>query len=98
MAIRRIFKGELTGLAGPTSPTMNSHAFILAFLFALSSETGVLAQGPPCGASRPEPLCAMTVRPYSENACVWKNVCEFTASPDALIATDIERYDEGFPW
>lgn len=97
VAIRRVFKGELASSVGPTSATMFYPA-LLAFLFALSNGTGVLAQGPPCGASRPEALCAFTVRPYSENACVWKNVCEFTAASNALIASNVERYDEGFPW
>lgn len=54
--------------------------------------------GPPCSSPMPQALCALYIRPYSDNAYEWENVCEFTASSDALIADNVEMYDYEAGW
>lgn len=66
--------------------------------FALALALGVTAAGPPCGAERPIAICAEYIRPYSDNAYFWENVCDLSASPNALIADSIEFYDFQYGW
>ncbi|KAI0338949.1 WSC-domain-containing protein [Trametopsis cervina] len=60
----------------------------LSFPFAHSA--------PPCSGARPQALCARYIRPYSDNAYTWQDICEFTAPSNVLIADNVERYDIGF--
>ncbi|OBZ76701.1 Xylosyltransferase oxt [Grifola frondosa] len=64
---------------------------ILAF-FASLAFTKIYAS-PPCNSSRPIAVCAEWLRPYSDNAIFWGDVCDFSASPDTLIADGVEFYD-----
>ena len=59
---------------------------------------GVIAAGPPCGTDRPFPICAEYIRPYSENAYVWGDICGVTADFDVLIADTVEFYDAEYGW
>ncbi|KAI0693986.1 hypothetical protein BC835DRAFT_1306520 [Cytidiella melzeri] len=52
--------------------------------------------GPPCTSDRPTALCAWHIRPYSDNAYTWDNVCDFSAPSTALIADNVEMYDYGY--
>ena len=49
-------------------------------------------------ASTHSPICALYIRPYSDNAYVWENTCGFSASPNSLVADRLEMWDSGFPW
>ncbi|OBZ76165.1 hypothetical protein A0H81_03373 [Grifola frondosa] len=64
---------------------------VLSFLMALAVSKSYAA--PPCNSSRPVALCAEWIRPYSDNAYWWENICEFNSSSNALIADNVEFYD-----
>ncbi|KAI0093065.1 hypothetical protein BDY19DRAFT_989743 [Irpex rosettiformis] len=67
------------------------------FLFVFLGLANSQGSTPVCTGGRTFTVCAKYIRPYSDNAYFWSNICEFQASSSALIADQIERYDEGFP-
>jgi hypothetical protein len=72
-----------------------SIAFIATILFVTGN---VKADDLVCTDGRNQTMCAALIRPYSDNAYVWGTVCGITASPDALIADETEKYDRGYGW
>lgn len=80
---------------GAREPSMQLKS-LHTVLFALLGFAGACAGGPPCSGS--QVICARNIRPYSDNAYTWKNICGFTADPNALIAQDVEKWDPDPGW
>jgi hypothetical protein len=73
--------------------------FLTLFATLLASMLSTtLATGPPCSEPRSIPICAEYIRPFSENAYMWQEICDLTEPPNTLIAETVEMYDAEYGW